>query len=153
APAPVRANGPGLAGPAHPARPHLGAGLPRGPAGRDPGAVRRLPGAAAALRPSAAAVAPRAALPPGALAVRPRAVRPVPRPRTLGDRMAEPHTRVAHRPSPAQTRARRARRRWRQHFFATGPVEVTVCIANWNCRDLLRACLESLHDRPQGVWL
>jgi GT2 family glycosyltransferase len=26
-----------------------------------------------------------------------------------------------------------------------------VCIANWNCRDLLRACLESLHDRPQGL--
>jgi hypothetical protein len=28
-----------------------------------------------------------------------------------------------------------------------------VCIANWNCRDLLRACLESLHDYPQGVRL
>ena len=30
---------------------------------------------------------------------------------------------------------------------------VSVCIANWNCRDLLRACLESLHDQPQGVRL
>ncbi len=34
-----------------------------------------------------------------------------------------------------------------------GPVEVSVCIANWNCRDLLRACLQSLHDQPQGVRL
>lgn len=32
-----------------------------------------------------------------------------------------------------------------------GAVDVTVCIANWNCRDLLRSCLESLHDQPQGV--
>jgi GT2 family glycosyltransferase len=30
-------------------------------------------------------------------------------------------------------------------------VDVSVCIANWNCRDLLRACLESLLDQPQGV--
>jgi GT2 family glycosyltransferase len=30
-------------------------------------------------------------------------------------------------------------------------VDVSVCIANWNCRELLRACLESLHDHPQGV--
>lgn len=29
--------------------------------------------------------------------------------------------------------------------------DVSVCIANWNCRDYLRACLESLLDRPQGV--
>jgi len=29
--------------------------------------------------------------------------------------------------------------------------DVTICIANWNCRDLLRACLESLHNQPQGV--
>jgi GT2 family glycosyltransferase len=34
-----------------------------------------------------------------------------------------------------------------------GPIEVSVCIANWNCRDLLRGCLESLHDQPQGVQL
>jgi GT2 family glycosyltransferase len=31
------------------------------------------------------------------------------------------------------------------------PPDVTVCIANWNCRELLRACLASLHDQPQGV--
>jgi GT2 family glycosyltransferase len=42
---------------------------------------------------------------------------------------------------------------WRRQFLADAPVEVSVCIANWNCRDLLRACLESLHDRPQGVAL
>src|SRR5262245_44746693 len=29
--------------------------------------------------------------------------------------------------------------------------EVTVCIANWNCREYLRACLQSLSDQPQGV--
>jgi len=28
---------------------------------------------------------------------------------------------------------------------------VSVCIANWNCRDLLRRCLESLHRHPQGA--
>src|SRR4051812_22812263 len=42
---------------------------------------------------------------------------------------------------------------WMQSFLDTGPIEVSVCIANWNCRDLLRACLESLHDQGQGVSL
>jgi GT2 family glycosyltransferase len=37
----------------------------------------------------------------------------------------------------------------RSHPRLAGPV-VSVCIANWNCRDLLRRCLESLR-RPQGV--
>src|SRR4051812_44237744 len=32
-------------------------------------------------------------------------------------------------------------------------IDVSVCIANWNCRELLRACLASLHRRPQGVRL
>ncbi len=32
-------------------------------------------------------------------------------------------------------------------------IDVTVCIANWNCRDLLRACLHSLVNQPQGVRL
>jgi GT2 family glycosyltransferase len=40
-----------------------------------------------------------------------------------------------------------------QSFLEAGPIDVSVCIANWNCRDLLRACLESLHDQPQGVSL
>jgi N-acetylglucosaminyl-diphospho-decaprenol L-rhamnosyltransferase len=34
---------------------------------------------------------------------------------------------------------------------AHGPPVVSVCIANWNCKDLLRSCLASLFDRPQGV--
>jgi GT2 family glycosyltransferase len=29
--------------------------------------------------------------------------------------------------------------------------DVSVCIANWNCRELLRRCLESLFGQPQGV--
>jgi len=33
------------------------------------------------------------------------------------------------------------------------PPDVSVCIANWNCRAMLRACLESLRDQPQGVCL
>ena len=49
-------------------------------------------------------------------------------------------------------RARRLRRRtWRRQFLDDGPVVVSVCIANWNCRAMLRACLESLHDQPQGA--
>ena len=30
---------------------------------------------------------------------------------------------------------------------------VSVCIANWNCREMLRACLRSLLDQEQGVSL
>jgi GT2 family glycosyltransferase len=30
-------------------------------------------------------------------------------------------------------------------------IDVSVCIANWNCRDLLRGCLESLRRQPSGV--
>jgi GT2 family glycosyltransferase len=42
---------------------------------------------------------------------------------------------------------------WVPDFADDGPIDVTVCIANWNCRELLRTCLESLHDQPQGVRL
>ncbi|MGE3804807.1 MAG: glycosyltransferase family 2 protein [Gemmataceae bacterium] len=42
---------------------------------------------------------------------------------------------------------------WWDSFLDAGPVDVSVCIVNWNCRDLLRDCLESLLDRPQGVRL
>lgn len=28
---------------------------------------------------------------------------------------------------------------------------VSVCIVNWNCRELLRQCLSTLYQRPQGV--
>src|SRR3954463_8704163 len=33
----------------------------------------------------------------------------------------------------------------------TAAIAVSVCIANWNCRDLLRRCLRSLFDQPQGA--
>jgi len=33
----------------------------------------------------------------------------------------------------------------------TAAVEVSVCIANWNCAPLLRRCLASLYGNPQGV--
>jgi len=36
---------------------------------------------------------------------------------------------------------------------AIGTIDVSVCIANWNCRDLLRGCLHSLTDDLQGVRL
>jgi GT2 family glycosyltransferase len=42
---------------------------------------------------------------------------------------------------------------WRRRFLDTTPVDVSVCIANWNCRELLRGCLESLLDQSQGVRL
>ncbi|CAN5631195.1 hypothetical protein BH11PLA2_BH11PLA2_13230 [soil metagenome] len=34
---------------------------------------------------------------------------------------------------------------------AVAAVELSVCIANWNCRELLRRCLSSLLNQPQGV--
>jgi GT2 family glycosyltransferase len=38
--------------------------------------------------------------------------------------------------------------------MSLGPcADVSVCIANWNCRDLLRDCLTSLLRKPQGVVL
>jgi N-acetylglucosaminyl-diphospho-decaprenol L-rhamnosyltransferase len=40
---------------------------------------------------------------------------------------------------------------WVQSWADDIVIDVTVCIANWNCRELLRACLASLHDQPQGV--
>jgi GT2 family glycosyltransferase len=33
------------------------------------------------------------------------------------------------------------------------PPDVSVCIANWNCRDYLRTCLQSLLGTPQGASL
>src|SRR5437879_6321490 len=54
---------------------------------------------------------------------------------------ASPRRRVDHRPA------------WLQSFLDDGPIDVSVCIVNWNCRELLRACLESLHDQPQGITL
>lgn len=34
-----------------------------------------------------------------------------------------------------------------------GPIAVSVCIVNWNCKDILRDCLHSLLRQPQGVRL
>jgi hypothetical protein len=51
-------------------------------------------------------------------------------------------------------RPRRARlRAWRANLLDQRPVDVSVCIASWNCRDMLRTCLQSLHDQQQGVRL
>jgi N-acetylglucosaminyl-diphospho-decaprenol L-rhamnosyltransferase len=65
----------------------------------------------------------------------------------------QPHDPVAlippsrHRPSSARLSA------WHRQFVDDRAIDVSVCIANWNCRDLLRGCLESLQDQPQGVQL
>jgi GT2 family glycosyltransferase len=42
---------------------------------------------------------------------------------------------------------------WAQGFAVGEPIDVSVCIANWNCQDLLRECLRSLLEQPQGVSL
>lgn len=40
---------------------------------------------------------------------------------------------------------------WAQGFAVGEPIDVSVCIANWNCKELLRGCLRSLLELPQGV--
>ncbi len=42
---------------------------------------------------------------------------------------------------------------WVGSFREDCGIDVSVCIANWNCRELLRQCLESLNDQLQGVRL
>ena len=37
------------------------------------------------------------------------------------------------------------------HLAPPTSPDVSVCIANWNCVDLLRRCLQSLFDQPQGA--
>lgn len=49
--------------------------------------------------------------------------------------------------------ARARRPGHRSPSLDAGPIDVSVCIANWNCRDVLRGCLESLLDQDQGVRL
>lgn len=69
------------------------------------------------------------------------------------------HTDLATQRLPATTEpverepAEEQRSAWLDSFLEAGPVDVSVCIANWNCRELLRSCLASLHDQPQGVRL
>jgi N-acetylglucosaminyl-diphospho-decaprenol L-rhamnosyltransferase len=60
------------------------------------------------------------------------------------------------RPAPAPEmgwQRQSPRSAWLQSFDDHGPIDVSVCIANWNCREMLRKCLESLHDQPQDVRL
>ncbi len=45
----------------------------------------------------------------------------------------------------------RSQRPFYGHESDSRVVDVSVCIANWNCRDYLRGCLESLLDVPHGV--
>jgi GT2 family glycosyltransferase len=40
---------------------------------------------------------------------------------------------------------------WAQSIADDGPIDVSVCIANWNCKDYLWECLTSVQDIPQGV--
>jgi GT2 family glycosyltransferase len=40
---------------------------------------------------------------------------------------------------------------WLQSPFEAAPIDVSVCIVNWNSCDLLRGCLDSLQNQPQGV--
>ena len=40
---------------------------------------------------------------------------------------------------------------WSQGYAVGEPIDVSVCIANWNCKELLRGCLRSLLEQPQGV--
>jgi N-acetylglucosaminyl-diphospho-decaprenol L-rhamnosyltransferase len=60
-----------------------------------------------------------------------------------------PHT-LAPPPDPLPALAARRRAGPPRGTVAASPV-VSVCIANWNCRDYLRGCLESLLDNPQGL--
>jgi GT2 family glycosyltransferase len=67
---------------------------------------------------------------------------------------AQPHDALILPPAPPRRRSAAARRAaYRRQFLDSRPIDVSVCIANWNCRDLLRGCLESLQDWPQGVRL
>jgi N-acetylglucosaminyl-diphospho-decaprenol L-rhamnosyltransferase len=40
---------------------------------------------------------------------------------------------------------------WVQTIVDDGPIDISICIPNWNCKEYLRICLESLQDIPQGV--
>ena len=55
------------------------------------------------------------------------------------------------REAARHARAAGAWRPFQRQFDGDAEVEVSVCIVNWNCRELLRECLESILDRPQGA--
>src|SRR5438309_11301708 len=71
---------------------------------------------------------------------------------TAGNKTASPDL-PRIQPAVRKRSLRAKMRAWRLHLVDQGPVDVSVCIASWNCRDILRDCLLSLHDRPQGVRL
>ena len=64
---------------------------------------------------------------------------------------------VAERPASLAagplTTLRRTRTPWWESVLNPTPIDVSVCIANWNCRDMLRACLNSIYEQSQGVRL
>jgi GT2 family glycosyltransferase len=59
-------------------------------------------------------------------------------------------TTVQDAPQSARVPMRQLRNR---EYADHETIDVSVCIANWNCRDLLRRCLLSLLDQHQGVRL
>ncbi len=42
---------------------------------------------------------------------------------------------------------------WAQAHAPADAIDISVCIVNWNCREMLRACLRSLLEQPQDVSL
>src|SRR5437867_1564481 len=54
-------------------------------------------------------------------------------------------------PAPSSPALRRTLTPWWESALNPTPVDVSVCIANWNCRDMLRACLASIYEQAQGV--
>src|SRR5262249_51005040 len=112
-------------------------------------------------RESAAGLAKASALSSGSLDQRPPALCTLPRAIALGNGAPEcdnhpsairmnPHPSV--RTSATKKRPPEAGvKGWEDPFLDEGDLDVSVCIANWNCRDHLRKCLESLHFQPQGV--
>ena len=62
----------------------------------------------------------------------------------------QPVSRGSYLPRPKLTTHQAA---WLQNLADEGQIDVTVCIANWNCQEYLWECLTSLQDIPQGVRL
>src|SRR5438552_7686770 len=58
-----------------------------------------------------------------------------------------PGTRESNRFEPGLRRARS------MPHASKNSLEVSVCIANWNCRDMLRQCLASLRRQAENVRL
>jgi GT2 family glycosyltransferase len=71
--------------------------------------------------------------------------------------MPDPIPHLSWRPLDSVVTPKRRRPRptfqsgWAESSSDDGIIDVSVCIANWNCQGLLRVCLESLHDFPHGV--